>query len=62
MVETESADDVESERARLRSSSFFFKISSAMPFLRTSSSGTSVVSLGFSFGLSSCWVREGRAL
>lgn len=62
MVETESTDDVESERARLRSSSFFFKISSATPFLRSRSSGTSVVSLGCSLGLSSCCVLEGRDL
>jgi len=62
MVETESADDVESDRARLRSSSFFFRISSATPFLRSRSSGTSVVSLGFSLGLSSCCVLEGRDL
>ena len=60
MVETESADDAESDRARLRSSSFFFRISSATPFLRSRSSGTSVVSLGFSLGLSSCCVLEGR--
>lgn len=62
MVETESADDAESDRARLRSSSFFFKISSATPFLRSRSWGTSVVSLGFSLGLSSCCVLEGRDL
>ena len=62
MVDTESIDDVESERARLRSSSFFFKIWSATPFLRTRSTGTSVVSLGFRLGLSSCCVREGRGL
>jgi hypothetical protein len=62
MVETESADDVESERARLRSSSFFFRISSATPFLRTRYSGTSVVSLGFSLGLRSCCVLDGRDL
>lgn len=62
MVEMESADEVERERARLRSSSFFFRISSAMPFFRTRSSGTSVVSLGWSLGLRSCWVREGRDL
>jgi hypothetical protein len=62
MVETESADDIESDRARLRSSSFFFRISSATPFLRSRSSGTSVVSLGFSLGLSSCCVLEGRDL
>lgn len=60
MVETESTDDVDNERARLRSWSFFLNISSATPFLRTRSSGTSVVSLGCSFGLSSCCVREGR--
>lgn len=62
MVETESADDAESDRARLRSSSFFFRISSATPFLRSRSWGTSVVSLGFSLGLSSCCVLEGRDL
>jgi hypothetical protein len=62
MVETESADDVDSERPRLRSSSFFFSISSATPLLRTRSSGTSVVSFGFRLGLSSCCVREGRDL
>ena len=62
MVETESTDDVEGERACLRSSSFFLRISSAMPFFRTRSSGTSVVSLGFSLGLSSCCVLDGRDL
>jgi hypothetical protein len=62
IVETESADDMESERARLRSSSFFFRISSATPFLRTRYSGTSVVSLGFSLGLRSCCVLDGRDL
>lgn len=62
MVETESTDDVDGERTRLRSSSFFFKISSAIPFFRTRSSGTSVVSLGFSLGFSSCWVLDGRDL
>lgn len=60
MVDTESADDVERERERLRSASFFFRMSSATPFLRRRSLGTSVVSLGFSFGFKSCWVREGR--
>jgi hypothetical protein len=65
MVDTESADEVDSDRERLRSrpdrsSSFFFSISSAMPFLRSRSSGTSVVSFGFSFGLRSCCVRDGR--
>ena len=60
IVDTESTDDVEGERDRLRSSSFFFKISSATPFLRKRSSGTSVVSFGLSFGLRSCWVLEGR--
>jgi hypothetical protein len=63
MVETESADDVERDRERLRpdrSSSFFLRISSATPFLRRRSSGTSVVSFGFSLGLRSCCVREGR--
>lgn len=47
---------------RPRSSSFFLRMSSATPFLRTRSLGTSVVSLGFSDGLSSCWVRDGRDL
>lgn len=60
MVDTESADEVDNERDRLRSSSFFFRISSATPFLRKRSLGTSVVSLGFSLGFSSCWVLEGR--
>lgn len=60
MVDTESADEVDSERERLRSSSFFFRISLATPFLRKRSFGTSVVSLGFSLGLRSCWVLEGR--
>ena len=60
MVETESADAVDSDLERLRSSSFFFRISSATPFLRNRSSGTSVVSLGLSLGLRSCCVRDGR--
>jgi hypothetical protein len=65
MVDTESAEDADSDRERLRSrldlsSSFFFKISSATPFLRERSSGTSVVSFGFSLGLRSCCVRDGR--
>ena len=69
MVDTES---IEEDRlllllrlrpvARPRSSSFFLRMSSATPFLRTRSLGTSVVSLGFSDGLSSCWVRDGRDL
>jgi hypothetical protein len=63
MVDTESAED-ERDRERLlrpdRSASFFLRISSATPFLRSRSSGTSVVSLGLSFGLSSCCVRDGR--
>lgn len=54
MVETESKDEVDRDRERFRSCSFFLRISSATPFLRWRSSGTSVVSLGFSFGLSSC--------
>lgn len=69
MVDTESAEDEgERERERLRavvrprSWSFFLRMSSATPFLRTRSLGTSVVSLGWSCGLSSCWVREGRDL
>lgn len=65
MVETESAEDVERDLERLRSrpdrsASFFLSISSATPFLRSRSSGTSVVSLGCSFGFRSCCVREGR--
>jgi hypothetical protein len=65
MVDTESADDVDSDLERLRSrpdrsSSFFFSISSATPFLRSRSSGTWVVSFGFSLGLRSCCVRDGR--
>jgi hypothetical protein len=65
MVETESAEEVESDLERLRSrtdrsTSFFLSISSATPFLRSRSSGTSVVSLGFNFGFRSCCVREGR--
>jgi hypothetical protein len=69
MIDTES---IEEDRlllllrlrpvARPRSSSFFLRMSSATPFLRTRSLGTSVVSLGFSDGLSSCWVRDGRDL
>lgn len=69
MVDTES---IEEDRlllllrlrpvARPRSSSFFLRMSSATPFLRTRSLGTSVVSLGLSDGLSSCWVRDGRDL
>lgn len=62
MVDTESAEDDDRERERLRSSSFFFSISSATPFLRSSSFGTSVVSLGCNLGLRSCCVREGRDL
>jgi hypothetical protein len=71
MVETESSDE-ERERERLRrwlerlerprSSSFFLRMSSAMPFLGSRSSGTVVVSVGFSWGFSSCWVRDGRDL
>lgn len=60
IVDTESTDDVEGDRVRLRSSSFFFKISSATPFLRRRSLGTSVVSFGLSFGLSNCCVLDGR--
>ena len=65
MVDTESADDVDSDRERFLSrpdlsSSFFLRISSATPFLRVRSSGTSVVSFGFSLGLRSCCVRDGR--
>lgn len=74
MVDTESADDdllllllllllrLRPAVLRPRSSSFFLRMSSAMPFLRTRSLGTSVVSLGLSEGLSSCCVREGRDL
>lgn len=61
MVDTESADD-DGEHDRLRSSSFFRSISSATPFLRNSSVGTSVVSFGCSFGLRSCCVLDGRDL
>ena len=65
MVDTESTEDADNDLERLRSrpdrsSSFFFSISSATPFLRRRSSGTSVVSFGWSFGLRSCCVREGR--
>jgi hypothetical protein len=65
MVDTESADEVDRDLERFRSrpdrsSSFFLRISSATPFLRRRSSGTSVVSFGFSLGLRSCCVREGR--
>ena len=60
IVDTESTEDEESERERLRASSFFLRISSATPFLRRSSLGTSVVSLGLSFGFKSCCVLEGR--
>jgi hypothetical protein len=60
MVDTESADETERDLERFRSCSFFLSISSATPFLRSRSSGTSVVSLGFSFGLRSCCVRDGR--
>lgn len=49
-------------RPRARASSFFFRISSAVPFLRTSSVGTSVVSAGLRVGLRSCCVRLGRDL
>lgn len=73
MVETESADeerDRERDRDRLwpavrpRSSSFFLRMSSATPFLRSSSLGTSVevMSLGLRLGLRSCWVRDERGL
>ena len=47
---------------RARSSSFFLRMSSATPLLRTRSLGTSVVSLGLRDGLRSCWVRDGRDL
>jgi len=65
MVDTESADEVDNDLERLRSRperscSFFFNISSATPLLRRRSSGTSVVSFGFSLGLRSCCVRDGR--
>jgi hypothetical protein len=63
MVDTESAEeerDLERLPRPARSASFFLSISSATPFLRSRSSGTSVVSFGFSFGLSSCCVRDGR--
>lgn len=67
-VDTESTDDLDMDRERLRlwldlrprSFSFAFKISSATPFLRNRSSGTSVVSFCLSLGFSSCCVREGR--
>ena len=73
MVETESTDSdllllLLRLRDRLRpclparSSSFFLRMSSATPFLRTRSLGISVVSLGLSWGLSSCCVRDGRDL
>jgi fermentation-respiration switch protein FrsA (DUF1100 family) len=45
-----------------RSLSFFASMSSATPFLRTRSLGTSIVSAGARRGLSSCWVRDGRDL
>jgi len=65
MVDTESAEDIDSDLDRLRwrpdrSVSFFLRISSATPFLRNRSSGTSLVSFGFSLGLRSCCVRDGR--
>lgn len=72
MVEMESSEYDETDRECLRvelrpdflprSSSFFANISSATPFFRSKSFGTSVVSLGFSWGLRSCCVREGRDL
>lgn len=72
MVDTESEEYDETDLERLReesrarfrprSSSFWARISSATPFFRSRSLGTSVVSFGFSFGFSSCWVREGRDL
>ena len=65
IVDTESTEDMDRGLERFRSrpdlsNSFFFRISSATLFLRRRFSGASVVSLGFSLGLSSCWVREGR--
>jgi hypothetical protein len=72
MVDTESSECDETDRECLRteprpdflprSSSFLARISSATPFFRSKSLGTSVVSLGFSWGLSSCCVRDGRDL
>ena len=65
IVETESTEEdllLLLDRFLPRSSSFFFKMSSATPFLRTRSLGTSVVSLGLSCGLRSCCVRDGRDL
>jgi hypothetical protein len=65
IVETESTEEdllLLLERFLPRSSSFFFRMSSATPFLRTRSLGTSVVSLGLSCGLRSCCVRDGRDL
>ena len=69
MVETESVETDRERRAEEpcprflpRSSSFLASISSAIPFLRKRSLGTSVVSCGFSFGFKSCCVRDGRGL
>lgn len=62
MVDTESAEEVDGEREQRRSASFCLSRSSARPLRRTRTSGTSVVSLGCSLGLSSCCVREGRDL
>jgi len=72
MVDTESSEYDETDRECLRaeqrpdflprSLSFFARISLATPFFRSKSLGTSVVSLGFSWGLRSCCVREGRDL
>jgi hypothetical protein len=68
MVETESSENGEMDREDPRrrfpplSSSFFARISSATPFFRSKSLGTSVVSFGLSWGLRSCCVREGRDL
>lgn len=66
IVDTESAEDADLDRLRSRldflprSSSFFFRMSSAIPFLRNKSSGTWVVSFGWSLGFRSCCVRDGR--
>lgn len=49
------------DRLRPRSVAFEARISSAVPFLRSRSLGTSLLSFGASFGFLSWAVREGRA-
>lgn len=61
MVDTESTEE-DGDRERRRVASFWLSRASASPRRCTSAWGTWVVSLGCSWGLSSCWVRDGRDL